>query len=168
MPTVVAVKDAYMQNGKHNFVIVGNQNPFLHVFANAAVIAEKFSSNLLSILTAGYDISKVNFVSFSLGSKAIAPMTSRLLKIKSNGAFVIPRITALDPGIVKDTELHMVAGARLNKNDADFVMTVHTDCHYWGTKDTRGHVNFWINGGCDQPMCLNDFSKLHLNFQGFL
>lgn len=159
VPTVNAVKDAYLENGKYNFIIVGNQNPFLHVFVNAPIIAEKFSINLLQLFRAGYDVSKITFVSFSLGSKAIAPLTSRLIKMRSKNKFIVPRIVALDPGIVDDDQLYLVGGERLNENDAKFVMTIHTDCHYWGTTDPHGHVNFWINGGCDQPMCLNDFSE---------
>ncbi|CAG9802889.1 unnamed protein product [Chironomus riparius] len=159
VPTVIAVKDAYLANGRHNFIIVGNKNPFLHVFNNALIIADKFSENMLELINSGYDYSKTTFVSFSLGSKAIAPMTSRLIKMKSNNKFKLPKIVALDPGIVRNNELHLSGGERLNSNDADFVMTVHTDCHYWGTKESHGHVNFWINGGCDQPMCVNDFTK---------
>jgi hypothetical protein len=159
VPTVNTVKDAYLMNGKQNFVIVGNQNPFFHIFMNAPVIAEHFSNNLIQVLRTGYDISKVTLVAFSLGAKAIAPLTSRLLKSKSKNKYNIKRIVALDPGIVRDDELEWAGGERLNTKDAEFVMTIHTDCKYWGTKDPHGHVNFWVNGGCDQPMCLNDFSE---------
>ncbi|KAG5684987.1 hypothetical protein PVAND_014190 [Polypedilum vanderplanki] len=159
VPTVIAVKDAYLANGKQNFVIVGNLNPFLHVFINAPVIADKFSTNMIQFIRAGYDMSKVTFVSFSLGSKSIAPLTSRLIRKKSGGRLRLQRIVALDPGIIKDEELYLVGGRKLNEDDAKFVMTVHTDCHYWGTKESHGHVNFWVNGGCDQPMCHNDFTK---------
>jgi hypothetical protein len=81
-----------------------------------------------------------------------------LLK-KSKEKFKIPKIIALDPGIVNDDELYLVGNERLNPNDADFVMVIHTDCFYWGTKNSYGHVDFFINGGCDQFMCVKDFSK---------
>jgi hypothetical protein len=159
VPTVAAVKDAYLANGRQNFVIVGNRNPFLHVFVNAPVIAEKFATNMVQLVRAGYDMAKVTFVGFSLGAKAIAPVASRLIRQRSGGWLRLQRLVALDPGIIKDEELYLVGGSRLNEDDAKFVMTVHTDCHYWGTKDPHGHVNFWVNGGCDQPMCQNDFSE---------
>lgn len=164
VPTVIAVKDAYLTNGKQNFVIVGNKNPFLHILVNAPVIADLFSTNMVQFLNAGYDIAKVTFVSFSLGSKAIAPLASRLIRRKSMGWYRLPRIVALDPGIIKDTDLHFVGNRRLGTTDAKFVMTIHTDCSYWGTKEQHGHVNFWINGGCDQPMCVNDFSEFQFVF----
>lgn len=159
IPSVSVIKDAYVANGRHNFIIVGNKFPFLYILRNTPIISEKLSDNLLEFVSAGYDIKKIIFLSYSLGSKAIAPMTSRLIKLKSNSELSIPRIVALDPGIMKDHELKMSGGERLNSNDADFVMTVHTDCRYWGTKDPHGHVNFWINGGCDQPICTNDLSE---------
>lgn len=140
VPTVVSVKDAYLTNGKQNFVIVGNRNPFLHVFVNAPVIADKFSTNMIQFIRAGYDMSKVTFVSFSLGSKAIAPLTSRMIRRKSGGRLRLQRIVALDPGIIKDEELYLVEDKKLNEDDAKFVMTVHTDCSYWGSNESFGHV----------------------------
>ena len=159
IPTVVVIRDAYLANGRHNFIIVGNKIPVLHILRNTPIISDKISDNVLEFVGAGYDIKNITFLSYSLGSKAIAPMTSRLINIKSNHKLRIPRLVALDPGIMQDHELSMSGGQRLNSNDADFVMTVHTDCHYWGTKESHGHVNFWINGGCDQPICANDFGK---------
>lgn len=159
-PVVIAVKNAYLANDKHNFIIVGNQNPFLHVFLHAPIIAEVFAQSLLELLENGYEISKVNFVAFSLGAKAIAPLASRIIKRESHGKYLVPRIVALDPGIVKKKEMYLVCRKKLNEDDAEFVMTLHTDCRNWGTQESHGHLNIWINGGCDQPACVNEFSKL--------
>jgi hypothetical protein len=164
IPTVFIIKDAYISNGRHNFIIVGNQLPFLHILRNTLTISEKLSDNILEFISAGYSIKKIIFLSYSLGSKAIAPMTSRLIKSKSNNMLTIPRIVALDPGIMKDHELSKSGGERLNLNDADFVMTVHTDCHSWGSREQHGHVDFWINGGCNQPICVNGVGEYLLVF----
>lgn len=129
----------------------------MHVFKNAPIIAEVFAQSLLELLRTGYEISKINFVGFSLGAKAITPLVSRILQ-KSNENYLIPRIVALDPGIVKKNEMYLVCYKKLNEDDAEFVMTIHTDCNNWGTKERHGHVNFWVNGGCEQPSCANDLS----------
>lgn len=159
-PTVIGVKNAYIKNGKFNFVLVGSQNPFLQIFENAPIIAQTFAINLLDMLNDGYEIAKVNFVAFSLGSKAIAPLTSRIIRRISKGILQIPKIIALDPGKVRRDEMHLVCHQKLNPNDADFVMAVHTDCENWGTRGSNGHVDFRINGGCEQPSCFNNLSKL--------
>jgi hypothetical protein len=91
-PTVVAVKAAYLANGRQNFIVVGNTNLLLHVFDNAKVIADRFANNLLAILNSGYSISQVTLVAFSLGAKAIAPLTSRFITARSGGRFVLPRL----------------------------------------------------------------------------
>lgn len=158
-PTVIAVKNAYIKNGKFNFVLVGSQNPFLQIFENAPIIAQTFAMNLLELLDDGYEVSKIDFVAFSLGSKAIAPLTSRIIRRVSKGSFRIPKIVALDPGKVRKDEMHLVCHRKLNPDDAEFVMVIHTDCENWGTRGSYGHVDFRINGGCEQPNCVNNFSK---------
>lgn len=151
--TVATVVRAYLKNRSHNIVVVGNVNSELHVFDNAKIIAEKFSDNVITLLNSGYSISKVTFVGFSLGAKAIAPLASRYITKKSAGKYVLPRLVGLDPGIVQSTEFALVDGTLLNQKDATFVVTIHTDCNLWGSHLAVGHANFWVNGGCRQPKC---------------
>lgn len=161
-PNVNLVKDAYLKNGNQNFIIAGSQNPFLHVFKNAPIISQTFAVNLSELIVAGYEASNINFVAFSLGAKAIAPLTSRILRRISNNNNLISRIVALDPGIVKESERYLVWFKNLNENDAEFVMTIHTNCNKWGSREKHGHVEFKINGGCQQPACSYDLGELEL------
>jgi len=66
----------------------------------------------------------------------------------------IPRITGLDPGRtwpLNETDII------LDKTDADFVDIVHTnggdDEYHLAIFDPIGHVDFYANGGQDQPGC---------------
>lgn len=123
---------------------------------------------MLEFLATGYSISQVTFVAFSLGAKAIAPLASRYITSKSSGAYVLPRLVGLDPGIVTYYEMHLVDYKLLNANDATFVMTVHTDCYDWGTIYAVGDANFWVNGGCKQPSCAAVFITNTGEFDGSL
>lgn len=42
---------------------------------------------------------------------------------------------------------------KLCPNDADFVDVIHTDIYYSGYVAPIGHVDFYPNGGKDQPGC---------------
>lgn len=42
---------------------------------------------------------------------------------------------------------------RLDRNDAKFVNVLHTDDILMGTKHRLGDVDFYVNGGEDQPGC---------------
>ncbi|XP_016363944.1 lipase member H isoform X3 [Sinocyclocheilus rhinocerous] len=63
----------------------------------------------------------------------------------------VGRITGLDPAGP------MFASAppeeRLDPTDAQFVDVLHTDMNSFGLRGTHGHIDFYANGGLDQPGC---------------
>nr|XP_040232337.2 uncharacterized protein LOC120955495 [Anopheles coluzzii] len=90
-------------------------------------------------------------IGFSLGAHVLS-FTSNALE-KSIGV-KFRRITGLDPA------LPFFATARphwkLDQGDADFVDVIHTNAGVYGKIETCGHVDFYMNGGQNQPGCEND------------
>ena len=76
------------------------------------------------------------------------------------------RITGLDPaGPLFEDE---PADLRLDPSDACYVDVIHTDAHPWTTSglgiiQTCGHVDFYPNGGYNQPGCGDQVGDLVCN-----
>ncbi|XP_052864484.1 uncharacterized protein LOC128271087 [Anopheles cruzii] len=94
---------------------------------------------------------ELHAIGFSLGAHVLS-FTSNALE-KSIGVR-FKRITGLDPA------LPFFATARphwkLDQGDADFVDVIHTNAGVYGKIETCGHVDFYMNGGQNQPGCEND------------
>ncbi|KAK3594254.1 hypothetical protein CHS0354_020436 [Potamilus streckersoni] len=68
------------------------------------------------------------------------------------------RITGLDPaGPLFEGKDPLV---RLDSTDASFVDVIHTDGTGFGMKSSIGHVDFYPNGGINQPGCTASISDL--------
>lgn len=106
----------------------------------------------MKLFEAGYG--NFHLVGFSLGAQ-VSGLIGRKVIQKSQGKFVIPRITGLDPGkLPKSTKTPI---AYLNAGDASFVDTIHTETLFFASRISVGNSSFWVNGACSQPICKNSF-----------
>lgn len=87
-----------------------------------------------------------------MGAQISGLIGRRVIRL-SNGRHKIPRITGLDPGQI--APLFGLIIANLNADDAEFVDVIHAETKSFGSLETVGHANFWVNGGILQPMCKN-------------
>ncbi|XP_053096203.1 lipase member H [Pangasianodon hypophthalmus] len=93
---------------------------------------------------AGLNLSSIHMIGVSLGAH-ISGFTGANFK----GA--IGRITALDPA--GPSFRGKSEDERLDPSDAQFVDALHTDMDAFGYRDSLGHIDYYANGGSDQPGC---------------
>ncbi|XP_060791279.1 lipase member H isoform X2 [Neoarius graeffei] len=89
-------------------------------------------------------LSSIHMIGVSLGAH-ISGFTGANL----NGS--IGRITALDPAgpLFRGKS----PDERLDPSDAQLVDALHTDMDAFGYRDPLGHIDYYANGGSDQPGC---------------
>ncbi|KAE8621840.1 hypothetical protein XENTR_v10004990 [Xenopus tropicalis] len=112
--------------------------------ANTRKVADILKRFIDNMLSQGATLDSIYMVGVSLGAH-ISGFVGKMY----NGS--IGRITGLDPAGPlfngKPPE------ERLHYTDAQFVDVVHSDTDGLGYKESLGHIDFYPNGGTDQPGC---------------
>jgi len=154
-PWVQSMKDELLKHDDMNVIAVdwrqGAGFPYTQATANIRVVAME-AVRLIEFMQTEYPTVKagdIHFIGHSLGAHASGEVGT---KIKGIG-----RISGLDPaepyfeGAVEDI--------RLERRDAEFVDIIHSDGSAFlgslgmGYRSSVGHVDFYPNGGGDQPGC---------------
>ncbi|XP_046968883.1 lipase member H-like [Vanessa cardui] len=105
------------------------------------------TAKMLADLTAqGLDPKKLEILGLSLGAHTASFIAKNYRLLTGMN---ISRITALDPAGACFRNLG--PEDRLDKSDADFVETINTNIDEFGMAAPVGHVNFYVNGGENQP-----------------
>lgn len=87
----------------------------------------------------------IHVIGFSLGAHVPAFSANRLRPYK------ISRITGLDPALPLFATVDN--DDKLNAGDAEFVDVFHTNAFIQGKVEMSGHIDFYMNGGINQPGC---------------
>ncbi|XP_072441879.1 lipase member H-like [Chiloscyllium punctatum] len=112
--------------------------------ANTKKVAEILGHVIDSILKIGGSFDLIHLIGVSLGAHISGFVGSRF-----HGQ--IGRITGLDPA----GPLFRGKGVedRLDPSDAQLVEVLHTDIDALGYEEFLGHIDYYANGGTDQPGC---------------
>ncbi|XP_022046227.1 lipase member H-like [Acanthochromis polyacanthus] len=111
---------------------------------NTRKAADNITSFIKKMQDEGASLSSIHMIGVSLGAHM-----SGLIGASLNGT--IGRITGLDPAGPLFTG-HPPED-RLDPTDAKFVDVLHTDIDSLGFRQALGHIDFYANGGTDQPGC---------------
>ncbi|CDQ69973.1 unnamed protein product [Oncorhynchus mykiss] len=117
---------------------------YLKVVTYTHDTADNLTAFIKKMQENGASLSSIHMIGISLGAHI-----SGFVGAKFNGT--IGRITALDPAGPMFTG--NPPEDRLDPTDAQFVDVVHTDMDAFGFRKPLGHIDFYPNGGADQPGC---------------
>lgn len=127
-----------------------NQFPYTQATANTQIVGAEVSLLINELISKhGADPSLIHIIGHSLGAHAAGYAGSKISP-------QVSRITGLDPAgpYFEFTDPQV----RLDRSDAHFVDIIHTDgqAHIQlglGLLQPLGHVDFYPNGGLEQPHC---------------
>ncbi|XP_050097249.1 pancreatic triacylglycerol lipase-like [Anopheles aquasalis] len=140
----------------------GSNPPYNQACANIRLVGA-ITAHIIDKIKKVFDmpnLDRVHLIGHSLGSH-LAGYTGYTLI--SQFQQKLGRITGLDPAELAFTETDRVV--RLDPSDAKFVDIVHSDATPFvpqiglGLYEPIGHVDFYPNGGSDQPGCRHEFWK---------
>ncbi|PSN55090.1 hypothetical protein C0J52_01899, partial [Blattella germanica] len=129
---------------------------YAQAVANTELVGRQVGLLLMDMLSLGIKPAEIHMIGFSLGAH-IAACASYLLQTRL--LVKVGRITGLDPASpIFRNHLLVESSRKLDKDDADFVDVIHTDgSPVWtdgfGLLQPLGHVDFFPNGGREQPGC---------------
>lgn len=147
------MKTRFLSAGDYNVIIVdwscGNEFPYFQAIQNSKIVADELKK-LIHFLrdSRGAEAGDFHLIGHSLGS--------HIAGLVGHGVPHLGRISALDPAGPRFYDAPLEE--RLDPSDAQFVDAIHTDAGSGlidglGMRMQVGHVDFYPNGGRDQPGC---------------
>ncbi|GFG36664.1 hypothetical protein Cfor_11008 [Coptotermes formosanus] len=161
-PNIIAAKNAILQASDVNVILVNWQKAargqYARAVSNAELVGRLVGKTLLSMVTMGTKPSDIHVTGFSLGAQVAGFIGETF---KSSG-LKLGRITGLDPASFLFESWTLPPSRRLDHTDADYVEVIHTDgSRIWsdgfGLLSPVGHVDYFPNGGIDQPGCRDSY-----------
>ncbi|CAO1411079.1 unnamed protein product [Diamesa hyperborea] len=139
-----------------------NGSYMTHAVPNLVKIGKLVGSSMHEWLTKEvFKLNELHIVGHSLGAHLGAYIT-RAVSTLSKYEMKIQRLTGLDPALPLFYPKVFFFPTAISADDAVFVDVIHTDAGSLGAPNATGTVDFWPNGGLEQPGCINS-TEPHCN-----
>ncbi|XP_035170660.1 phospholipase A1 member A isoform X1 [Oxyura jamaicensis] len=139
---------AILHTSQVNVIVVdwvhGSTGAYHSAVDNVTQLALSISHFISKLLALGVSGTFIHIIGVSLGAH-VAGLVGHF----HDGQ--LGRITGLDPAGPKYTRASLEE--RLDPGDALFVEAIHTDADNFGIRIPVGHIDYFVNGGKDQPGC---------------
>lgn len=153
-----AVNEAFQSKGHCNILALDASPLIRYLYLRSSTyvryIGEKLGATLAALVKSGQDHKNIHLVGHSLGAH-IAGFAGKAFH--SITGTLIGRISGLDPA--GPSFSHTDKNLRLAATDAEFVDVIHTNGGMYGMTSPVGHVDFFPNGGEQQPNSLFQFDS---------
>ncbi|XP_012233699.1 uncharacterized protein [Linepithema humile] len=155
---LVDIKTEYLKRGGYNLIAVDWHRLAAAPCYPVAVHNVPHVGDCLAQLVErlrDYGARDIHVIGFSLGAHVPAFAANVL------HPYQLPRITGLDPAM----PLFITVGKdeKLDASDAEFVDVLHTNAFVQGKIEPSGHIDFYVNGGVNQPGCWGEGNPFGCN-----
>lgn len=152
------VNEAFHSKGHLNILALDASPLIRYMYLRSSTyvrfIGEKLGVTLAAMVEAGLDRKNIHLVGHSLGSHIAGFAGKEFFSLTGT---LVGRISGLDPA--GPAFSHQDQNLRLAPSDAEFVDVIHTNAGVYGMTSPVGHVDFFPNGGEQQPNTFFQFES---------